>query len=156
MFDIVQQVAFYGAYHSNPVNVRIHIVCVPILLWFVVTRLSIHRCFFVKKNLFFSRSGIVMYSFIPIAKYLPIINYDLFDYTLTPYLVFKLNASSILIISFQLYYFVLEPLAAVSHPSFFLLLLIFDAHVVFAADLSATSYTYAPHRDSLLYMFLVA
>ncbi|PKI85806.1 hypothetical protein MVES_000630 [Malassezia vespertilionis] len=30
--DLNQQLAFYGAYHTNPVNVGIHVVCVP-LIW---------------------------------------------------------------------------------------------------------------------------
>lgn len=29
----VLQLTFYGAYHNNPINVAIHIVCVPLILW---------------------------------------------------------------------------------------------------------------------------
>jgi Protein of unknown function (DUF962) len=29
----ISQLTFYGAYHSNRINVLIHIICVPILLW---------------------------------------------------------------------------------------------------------------------------
>ncbi|PVH79186.1 DUF962-domain-containing protein [Cadophora sp. DSE1049] len=31
-FDLEKQLLFYGAYHHDPVNVGIHMVCVPILL----------------------------------------------------------------------------------------------------------------------------
>lgn len=34
LFDIRKQFTFYGAYHTNPVNVAIHIVCVPLIIWF--------------------------------------------------------------------------------------------------------------------------
>lgn len=27
------QLAFYGAYHSNKINIAIHIICVPIIMW---------------------------------------------------------------------------------------------------------------------------
>ncbi|EJD00888.1 DUF962-domain-containing protein [Fomitiporia mediterranea MF3/22] len=33
LFNVEKQLVFYGAYHSNKVNVRIHMVCVPILIW---------------------------------------------------------------------------------------------------------------------------
>lgn len=28
------KLVFYGAYHSNKVNVAIHMICVPILIWY--------------------------------------------------------------------------------------------------------------------------
>lgn len=31
--NLEKQLRFYGAYHHNPVNIAIHIICVPILLW---------------------------------------------------------------------------------------------------------------------------
>jgi len=33
LFDIYSQFAFYGSYHSNRINVLIHIVFVPLILW---------------------------------------------------------------------------------------------------------------------------
>jgi len=30
--DLEQQLRFYGAYHSNPINVAIHMTCVPLIL----------------------------------------------------------------------------------------------------------------------------
>lgn len=29
------QLTFYGAYHNNPINITIHEIFVPILLWYV-------------------------------------------------------------------------------------------------------------------------
>ena len=34
-FSLKQQLAFYGAYHTNKVNVGIHMVCLP-LIWMYV------------------------------------------------------------------------------------------------------------------------
>jgi uncharacterized membrane protein YGL010W len=34
-FDTLQQLAFYGAYHSHPINILIHIICVPFIMWYV-------------------------------------------------------------------------------------------------------------------------
>lgn len=34
-FNLKKQLAFYGAYHTNKVNVAIHVVCVPIIIWCV-------------------------------------------------------------------------------------------------------------------------
>lgn len=31
-FDLKDQLAIYRSYHSNPINVKIHLVCIPILL----------------------------------------------------------------------------------------------------------------------------
>lgn len=33
---LVTQLTFYGAYHSNPTNILIHVFGVPLLLWCVV------------------------------------------------------------------------------------------------------------------------
>ncbi|KAI0341069.1 DUF962-domain-containing protein [Trametopsis cervina] len=33
LFDIRKQLAFYGAYHNNPVNIFLHLIGVPLLLW---------------------------------------------------------------------------------------------------------------------------
>jgi len=32
-FSLEDQLVFYGSYHQHPVNVGIHVVCVPLLLW---------------------------------------------------------------------------------------------------------------------------
>lgn len=40
VFDIRKQFTFYGAYHTNAVNVAIHIVCVPLIIWFALHPLN--------------------------------------------------------------------------------------------------------------------
>jgi uncharacterized membrane protein YGL010W len=30
---ISSQLTFYASYHSNPVNIAIHMVCIPMILW---------------------------------------------------------------------------------------------------------------------------
>lgn len=45
LIDLLQ-LTFYGAYHSNKTNVLIHIVCVPLLLWFV----SLHMTYSTKSE----------------------------------------------------------------------------------------------------------
>lgn len=32
--DTCQQLAFYGSYHSNPINIAIHILFVPLIMWY--------------------------------------------------------------------------------------------------------------------------
>ncbi|KAF1999487.1 DUF962-domain-containing protein [Amniculicola lignicola CBS 123094] len=38
--DLEKQLLFYGAYHHNSINVGIHIVCVPLILWTSLTLLT--------------------------------------------------------------------------------------------------------------------
>lgn len=40
--DLEKHLVFYGSYHSNSINVAIHMVCVPIILMtsFLLVRLS--------------------------------------------------------------------------------------------------------------------
>ncbi|KAI9507712.1 hypothetical protein F5148DRAFT_1276098 [Russula earlei] len=33
LLNIRKQLTFYGAYHSHPVNVLIHVCCVPLIMW---------------------------------------------------------------------------------------------------------------------------
>ncbi|THH11287.1 hypothetical protein EW145_g768 [Phellinidium pouzarii] len=33
LFNVEKQLVFYGAFHSNKVNIRLHMLCVPLLLW---------------------------------------------------------------------------------------------------------------------------
>ena len=32
---VFMQLTFYGAYHNNPINVGIHLCCIPLLVWCV-------------------------------------------------------------------------------------------------------------------------
>jgi len=79
------QLTFYGAYHSNKTNILIHIICVPVLLW----------------------TFQVLSSEIPLPLFISHIHYEL-----NQYLVFNLNVPAILSGLYLLYYFALEPVAA--------------------------------------------
>ncbi|KAK7061501.1 hypothetical protein R3P38DRAFT_2829873 [Favolaschia claudopus] len=85
LFDVQHQLTFYGAYHSNRINVIIHIICVPLLLW----------------------SFQVMASQIPVPSFFPPIQHRFSDY-----LAFELNYSAIHAAIYLAYYFALEPFAA--------------------------------------------
>jgi len=85
LFDVRHQLTFYGAYHSNRINVAIHIVCVPLLLW----------------------SFQVMASQIPVPSFIPAVHHRFSEY-----LVFDLNYSAIHAAIYLAYYFALEPFAA--------------------------------------------
>ncbi|KAA1466088.1 DUF962-domain-containing protein [Dentipellis sp. KUC8613] len=85
LFNVRKQLTFYGAYHSNPVNVGIHIVCVPILLW----------------------TFQVMMTAIPPPTFLPAIHY-----TINDYMTFELNVAAIHAGAYLLYYSALDPRAA--------------------------------------------
>lgn len=43
MFDLEKQFAFYASYHSNPVNVAIHLVCIWPILATAITLLQVRR-----------------------------------------------------------------------------------------------------------------
>ena len=46
MFDFESQLAFYTSYHRNRINVSLHIVCVPAILWTVLVFISLLRPIF--------------------------------------------------------------------------------------------------------------
>ncbi|KAF8339115.1 uncharacterized protein EI90DRAFT_3144276 [Cantharellus anzutake] len=79
------QLAFYGAYHSNPINVAIHIVFVPTILW--------------TAHVFASHWALpspIPYIYHPINKYL----------------TFETNWALLAGAGYWLYYLLLEPTAA--------------------------------------------
>ncbi|KAJ1982877.1 hypothetical protein H4R35_000003 [Dimargaris xerosporica] len=41
-FNLLDQLAFYGVYHRNPVNVAVHIVFVPAIYWSFMVLLSLY------------------------------------------------------------------------------------------------------------------
>lgn len=84
VFDVKKQLAFYASYHRNPINVGIHIVCVPLILWTSLT--------------FFSHLQI------PGVKHV--------YHEITPWLAFETTWATVGAAAFQLYYFALEPLGA--------------------------------------------
>ncbi|KAI0809168.1 DUF962-domain-containing protein [Irpex lacteus] len=83
--DVKKQFTFYGAYHNHPVNIAIHTVCVPLLLW----------------------SFAVMATNLPLPESFPHIYHEFNDY-----FIFELNFPVLLIASWATYYFFLEPFAA--------------------------------------------
>ncbi|KAJ7781548.1 hypothetical protein B0H16DRAFT_1710746 [Mycena metata] len=85
LFDVQTQLTFYGAYHSNRVNVIIHIICVPLLIWY----------------------HILMASEIPVPTFVPAIHHSF-----SKHLAFELNWPAIQTALYLAYYFALEPFAA--------------------------------------------
>ncbi|THH12910.1 hypothetical protein EW146_g7249 [Bondarzewia mesenterica] len=85
LFNIRKQLTFYGAYHSNPTNVNIHIVCVPILLW----------------------TFQVLSSLLPVPDFIPSIHH-----TFNDYMAFDLNIASVHAALYLVYYYALDPTAA--------------------------------------------
>ncbi|KAH0840106.1 hypothetical protein J3R83DRAFT_1080 [Lanmaoa asiatica] len=86
LFDVRKQLAFYGSYHSHPVNVVIHIFGVPALLW----------------------SALVLTTLIPSPHFFPSPQYVLSDY-----LVFDMNTPALVTAFYLSYYFLLDPVAAI-------------------------------------------
>ncbi|KAK0243201.1 hypothetical protein EDD85DRAFT_319928 [Armillaria nabsnona] len=84
LFDIRKQFTFYGSYHTNPINVTIHIICVPMILW----------------------TGLVMGTHV-FPTWLPDIHF-----AINKYLAFDLNFATIWAVVNLLYYYILEPTAA--------------------------------------------
>ncbi|KAF9247124.1 hypothetical protein BU15DRAFT_58022 [Melanogaster broomeanus] len=85
LFDIRKQLAFYGSYHSHPVNVSIHILGVPALLW----------------------SGMVLFTLIPPPAVLPSVHH-----VFNEYLVFDMNTTALATAFYLTYYILLDPVAA--------------------------------------------
>ncbi|KAI0254351.1 DUF962-domain-containing protein [Lactifluus subvellereus] len=85
LFNVRKQLAFYGAYHSNPINVAIHIVCVPLIMW---------------------SAQVLAYDW-PRPTFLPQI-----DYYLNDYLKFEVTYGTLQALLWLAYYYMLEPFAA--------------------------------------------
>ncbi|KAG8963960.1 hypothetical protein FRC03_002391 [Tulasnella sp. 419] len=86
LFDVTHQLVFYGAYHSNKVNVLIHIICVPLILW----------------------SAQVFLAALPVPEYFPHITT-----IINRHLTFEYNWSAVLTAIYLSYYTALEPVAAI-------------------------------------------
>ncbi|PWN47133.1 DUF962-domain-containing protein [Violaceomyces palustris] len=100
-FDLKRQLAFYGAYHSNPSNVLIHMVGVPIIIFSTSIYLSTTPS--LKPHLesilpssFLHSSESLLYSTLPEWSTRNV----------------KLDLSTLFMGSYLLYYFLLDPLAA--------------------------------------------
>ncbi|KAG9101076.1 hypothetical protein FS749_010482 [Ceratobasidium sp. UAMH 11750] len=94
LFDVNHQLAFYGAYHSNKVNVAIHIVCVPIIMWTF--------------QVFLANAGI--------PSFAPAISYQI-----NQYLTFEPNWAFAMAVTYLAYYFMLEPVGAALYTPQFIL-----------------------------------
>ncbi|KAF8974663.1 hypothetical protein BDZ97DRAFT_1774772 [Flammula alnicola] len=85
LFNVDKQVAFYGAYHSNKVNVLIHILCVPMIVW----------------------SFQVLVAPLSVPSFVPA-----YHYVINEYLVFNMNYAALFGVVYLAYYYCLEPIAA--------------------------------------------
>jgi len=81
LWDVEEQLAFYGAYHHTPGNKAIHLVFVPIILWTAMILLGHVRMPFVKPFLF------------------------------APGLAFQPSLATLVIGAFEIYYILLDPVA---------------------------------------------
>ncbi|GLB33516.1 putative DUF962-domain-containing protein [Lyophyllum shimeji] len=110
LFDVNTQLTFYGAYHANRINILIHVICVPILLW----------------------TFQVMTSELPVPSFVPEIHYQINDY-----LRFDLNIAALHAGVYLAYYFILEPVAALLYvPQMVLSLLTATAYAKGSGNIS--------------------
>ncbi|KAJ4472195.1 hypothetical protein J3R30DRAFT_3709644 [Lentinula aciculospora] len=97
IFDVNTQLTFYGAYHNNKINVLIHVICVPLIMW----------------------SAMVLLASAPHPSFLPEYHQEF-----NKGLVLELNYPALLFIAYETYYLILEPVAALLYaPQFMLSLL---------------------------------
>ncbi|KAI6047069.1 hypothetical protein EDC04DRAFT_2621575 [Pisolithus marmoratus] len=102
LFDVRKQLAFYGAYHSHPVNVLIHIFGVPAIVW----------------------SAFVLSTQLPPPAFLPPIKH-----VFNEHMVFETNAAALTAVFYIIYYFILDPVAAFLYtPQMVLMLLTATAY----------------------------
>ena len=94
LFDVDHQLAFYGAYHSNKINVAIHIICVPIIMWTF--------------QVFLAQASVP--SFVPAISY-----------QINQYLKFETNWASAMTAVYLAYYYALEPVGALLYTPQFIL-----------------------------------
>ncbi|KAG1874729.1 hypothetical protein DFJ58DRAFT_650948 [Suillus subalutaceus] len=109
LFDVRKQLAFYGSYHSNPVNILIHIFGGPS---YSVVRRSL------------TASSLLLATRIQTPTFLPE-----FRYTFNEYLLFDLNTPAVVTAIYIVYYLILEPFAALLYaPQMLVSLLTATAH----------------------------
>ncbi|KAG7562864.1 hypothetical protein FFLO_01693 [Filobasidium floriforme] len=83
--NVKKQLTFYASYHSNPVNIAIHMVCIPMILW----------------------SFLLILAHVPLTSAAP--------KTIAPFLSFQNNAALWYNSAYVLYYFALEPFGALTY-----------------------------------------
>jgi uncharacterized membrane protein YGL010W len=85
IFNVDKQLTFYGAYHSNKINVLIHVICVPLIVW----------------------SFQALVAPLGSVPFLPA-----YHHVFNKWLVFDTNYASLMTTVYLSYYFLLEPVAA--------------------------------------------
>ncbi|KAH9816726.1 hypothetical protein DFH28DRAFT_890541 [Melampsora americana] len=105
LFDLEHQFAFYGQYHVNPVNVAIHIICVPII--FFTALILVHYLPFFHHTIL---------NFQPI--HLP--NFLLKTGLYGSDSIFELNLSTIVTLGYVTYFIILDPIAGSLYAPFLL------------------------------------
>jgi uncharacterized membrane protein YGL010W len=125
LFDVNKQLTFYGAYHTNQINILIHIICVPLLVW----------------------TFQVLSSEIPLPEFIPHIHHEF-----NQYLVFNLNISTIHAGLYLLYYLALEPVAALLYAPQLVLSLLTATAFSYRSD--AVTYAGILHVVSWIAQFL--
>ncbi|PWZ01590.1 DUF962-domain-containing protein [Testicularia cyperi] len=102
-FNLKKQLAFYGAYHTNPVNVGIHIIGVPSIIFATSSLLARQGSIFplIQERspiaaAYLSQAGSVLASLLPAS---------IFQYA-------QLNWAAVFMGSYWLYYFILDATAA--------------------------------------------
>ncbi|KIM45861.1 hypothetical protein M413DRAFT_440916 [Hebeloma cylindrosporum] len=85
LLNVDKQLSFYGAYHSNKVNILIHVLCVPMIVW----------------------SFQALVAPLPMPSFIPA-----YHYVINDYMVFDTNYASLMGVVYLAYYYLLEPVAA--------------------------------------------
>ncbi|PCH41352.1 DUF962-domain-containing protein [Wolfiporia cocos MD-104 SS10] len=85
LFSLKKQLTFYGAYHSNSINIKIHEVCVPILIW----------------------TAQVYLAPVPTPSFFPPVHIKYNDF-----MMFDFKWPAVMAAVYIAYYFCLEPIAA--------------------------------------------
>jgi uncharacterized membrane protein YGL010W len=83
--ELKRQLIFYGAYHNNPINIIVHIIFVPVILW----------------------TAQIIISAVPVPNFMPLCSYYINDY-----LQFDLGLPAMLTAMYIAFYYSLEPVAA--------------------------------------------
>ncbi|GHJ88648.1 hypothetical protein NliqN6_5050 [Naganishia liquefaciens] len=84
--NVKKQLTFYASYHSHPINIAIHMICIPIILW----------------------STLLFLAHIPLGENATITR-------LAPWLSFQPNAALVMNACYVAYYFALEPFGALTY-----------------------------------------
>ncbi|KAI0722156.1 DUF962-domain-containing protein [Cerioporus squamosus] len=100
LLNVKHQLTFYGAYHDHPVNVAIHMIFVPTILW----------------------TSLVLATRIPVPSFFPDVHAVINDY-----LAFDFNWPALWAFTTLAYYYVLEPTAALLYTPQMILTLLTSA-----------------------------